>query len=72
MMANGPVVMVVDDDRNEIVLVINGDVSIIAGADTLELHQGEASFITNHQSVSLNAISKTYLFRASVPVHSGE
>jgi len=56
----------------EIVLVINGDVSIIAGADTLELHQGEASFITNHQSVSLNAISKTYLFRASVPVHSGE
>jgi len=53
-------------------LVINGDVSIIAGADTLELHQGEAGFITNHQSVSLNAISKTYLFRASVPVHSGE
>ena len=56
----------------EIILVINGDVSITAGVNELELHQGEAAFITNHQSVNLNAISKTYLFRASVPVHSGE
>ncbi len=56
----------------EIVLVINGDVSISTGLDELELHQGEAAFITNHQFVNLNAISKTYLFRASVPVHGGE
>ena len=56
----------------EIILVINGDVSITTGVNELELHQGEAAFITNHQSVNLNAISKTYLFRASVPVHSGE
>jgi len=56
----------------EIVLVISGDVSITTGINELELHQGEAAFITNHQSVHLNAISQTYLFRASVPVHSGE
>jgi len=56
----------------EIVLVINGGVSISTGTNELELHQGEAAFITNHQSVHLNAISQTYLFRASVPVHSGE
>jgi mannose-6-phosphate isomerase len=56
----------------EIVLVINGDVSITTGANELKLHQGEAAFITNHQSVNLNAISKTYLFRASVPVHNRE
>jgi len=56
----------------EIILVINGDVLVTTGADALELHQGEAAFITNHQAINLNAISKTYLFRASVPVHSGE
>jgi mannose-6-phosphate isomerase len=56
----------------EIILIINGDVSITTGVNELGLHQGEAAFITNHQSVSLNAITKTYLFRASVPVHSGE
>jgi len=56
----------------EIVLVIDGDVSISAGTNELQLHQGEAAFITNHQSVNLRAVSKTYLFRASVPVHSGE
>jgi mannose-6-phosphate isomerase class I len=52
--------------------VIDGDVSMSAGTNELQLHQGEAAFITNHQSVNLNAVSKTYLFRASVPVHSGE
>jgi len=56
----------------EIVLVINGGVSISTGTNELELHQGEAAFVINHQSVTLRAISKTYLFRASVPVHSGE
>jgi len=56
----------------EIVLVINGDVSIATGMNKLELRQGEAAFITNHQMVNLNALSKTYLFRASVPVHNGE
>jgi len=61
-----------ESSTGEIVLVISGDISITAGLNELELHQGEAAFITNHQSVHLNAISQTYLFRASVPVHSGE
>ena len=56
----------------EIVLVINGEVLITTGRGELELRQGEAAFIINHQSVKLSANSKTYLFRASVPVHSGE
>ena len=56
----------------EIVLVIEGDVSVTAGMDEIELHRGEAAFITNHQAVNVKALSKTYLFRASVPVHSGE
>jgi len=56
----------------EIVLVIDGDVLVNSGVNELELHQGEAAFIPNRQSVTLKAISKTYLFRASVPVHSGE
>jgi len=56
----------------EIVLVINGDVLLSNGVTELELHQGEAAFIINHQVIKLKASSKTYLFRASVPVHSGE
>jgi mannose-6-phosphate isomerase len=56
----------------EIILVIDGDVSAGTGFNELELHRGEAAFITNHQAVNLKAISKTYLFRASVPVHGGE
>jgi len=56
----------------EIVLVIEGDVLASAGVNELELHRGEAAFITNHQAVKLKALSKTYVFRASVPVHSGE
>jgi mannose-6-phosphate isomerase len=61
-----------ESTTGEIILVISGDVSITTGLNELELHQGEAAFITNHQSVDLNAISKAYLFRASVPVHRGE
>ncbi|HEV8504504.1 MAG TPA: mannose-6-phosphate isomerase, class I [Chitinophagaceae bacterium] len=56
----------------EIVLVIYGDVLLSTGINELKLRQGEAAFIPNHQSVKLKAISKTYVFRASVPVHSGE
>ncbi len=56
----------------EIVLVISGDVLISAGETELGLHQGEAAFIPYRQSVNLKTISNTYLFRASVPVHSGE
>jgi len=56
----------------EIVLVIDGDVLISTGMKELELRQGEAAFITNHQPVKLEGLSKTYLFRASVPVHNGE
>jgi mannose-6-phosphate isomerase len=56
----------------EIVLVIDGHVLVNSGVNELELHQGEAAFIPNRQSVTLKAISKSYLFRASVPVHSGE
>jgi mannose-6-phosphate isomerase len=56
----------------EILLVINGDVLVTTGISELELRQGEAALITNHQSVNLKAVSKTYLFRASVPVHSSE
>ncbi len=56
----------------EIVLVINGNVLIDNGKSELELHQGEAAFVINHQTVKLKALSKTYLFRASVPVHIGE
>jgi len=61
-----------ESSTGEIVLVVDGDVGVSAGMNELELHRGEAAFITNHQLVHLNAISKTHLFRASVPVHSGE
>jgi len=61
-----------ESSTGEIVLVIEGDVFVTAGMDEIELHRGEAAFITHHQAVNLKALSKTYLFRASVPVHSGE
>jgi mannose-6-phosphate isomerase len=61
-----------DSATGEIILVIDGEVSVSAGTNELELRRGEAAFITNHQTVNLKAITKTYLFRASVPVHSGE
>jgi mannose-6-phosphate isomerase len=54
----------------EIVLVLDGDISINAEASELELHKGEAAFVTSHQHISLKAISKAYVFRASVPVHA--
>lgn len=58
-----------DSATGEIILVLDGDVSINADTDQLELHKGEAAFIISHQHISLKAISKTYVFRASVPVH---
>ena len=56
----------------EILLIINGNVLITTGMGELELGQGEAAFVLNHQCVTLKTRSQAYLFRASVPVHSGE
>jgi mannose-6-phosphate isomerase class I len=54
---------------SEILLIIDGNVAINTGTNELEFHKGDVAFITSHQHVSLKAAAKTYLFRASVPVH---
>ncbi len=56
----------------EILLVINGNLLISSDTDQLELNKGEAAFIINHQQITLNALSNTDVYRASVPVHSSE
>ena len=67
-----------DDDfsfqsaTGEILLVISGDVSIHSETDQLELHRGDAAFVFSHKKVFMKALSRTDLYRASVPVHISE
>ena len=67
-----------DDDfsfqsaTGEILLVISGDVSIHSETDQLELHRGDAAFVLSHKKVFMKALSRTDLYRASVPVHISE
>lgn len=55
----------------EILLVMSGDVTIGSDESSLELSKGEAAFIASHHRVSLKALSKVDLYRASAPVHIG-
>jgi mannose-6-phosphate isomerase len=56
----------------EIVLVMEGNITVRANEDELDLARGEAAFIISHQPVSLTALSKADVYRASVPVHTSE
>jgi mannose-6-phosphate isomerase len=53
----------------EMLLVIEGAVSL---NDQITLNRGESAFIESHQQPTIKALSKAGVFRASVPVHSGE
>ncbi|HET9823887.1 MAG TPA: mannose-6-phosphate isomerase, class I [Chitinophagaceae bacterium] len=56
----------------EILLLIKGQISIGSGESQLLLNGGEAAFILSHRHISLNSLSDAEVYRASVPVHSGE
>jgi len=56
----------------EIVLVIEGSLHISSLTSELVLNRGEAAFVTTHQNITIRTSSACHLFRASVPVHSGE
>jgi mannose-6-phosphate isomerase len=56
----------------EIALVMDGNVVIKSNEDELELSKGEAAFIISHRHISIKALTKADLYRASVPVHSSE
>ena len=56
----------------EILFVIEGQIVVRSNDNELELSKGEAAFITSHQDVALKALSNSEVYRASVPVHSGE
>jgi mannose-6-phosphate isomerase len=64
-----------DDDfsfqsvTGEIILVINGTVSIHSSIDELKLDKGEAAFIIDQQNIFIKALSGAELYRATVPVH---
>jgi mannose-6-phosphate isomerase len=61
-----------DSATGEILLLVNGNVSVSSAHDQLELSGGEAAFITSHQHISLKCLGDAELFRASAPVHSIE
>jgi mannose-6-phosphate isomerase len=63
---------ILDSATAEILLVIDGNLSIASGVDKLELNKGEAAFIISGQQVILNVLSETDLYRASVPAHHTE
>jgi mannose-6-phosphate isomerase len=56
----------------EILFVFAGSALISSDNDQLSLDKGEAAFIISHRHVSLQCLADAELYRASVPVHSGE
>jgi len=60
---------ILDSVTAEILLAIDGNLLITSGGDKLELNKGEAAFITSGNQITLNALSETDLYRASVPAH---
>jgi mannose-6-phosphate isomerase len=60
-----------ESTSGEILLVVEGSV-LISLEDQLSLKQGEAAFVISHQQVSLKCLADAEVYRAAVPVHSGE
>lgn len=56
----------------EILLLIDGTVSMRSDGIELSLNKGEAAFVLSHHPVSLHFLSDAELYRASVPMHSSE
>jgi mannose-6-phosphate isomerase len=56
----------------ETLLVLEGSVSITSEEGQTSLKRGEAAFIISHHQVSLKCQADAEVYRASVPVHSGE
>jgi len=56
----------------EIVLVMEGTISLTSENEELNLSKGEAAFITSHQAVSVKALASADFYKASVPVHTDE
>jgi mannose-6-phosphate isomerase len=56
----------------EILLLIEGKVLILSDSDELELSKGEAAFIPVDSHITIKALAGGDLFRATVPVHTGE
>jgi mannose-6-phosphate isomerase len=56
----------------EIILVINGKISLQADNDQITLSRGEAAFIISGIESRIRVETGTELFRATTPVHSGE
>jgi mannose-6-phosphate isomerase len=61
-----------DSVTGEIVLVIEGRVEMRSGKNVLTLSAGDAAFISSHHHISIKALANTEIYRASVPVHTGE
>lgn len=56
----------------EILMLIDGMVSIGSDNNQLLLNRGEAAFVLSNRNISLKFLSDAELYRASVPVHSSE
>jgi mannose-6-phosphate isomerase len=56
----------------ETLLVLEGSISISSENHHLLLERGEAAFILSHHRVSVKCLADAEIYRASVPVYSGE
>jgi mannose-6-phosphate isomerase len=56
----------------EIILVIDGKISVRSGNDKLDLSKGEAAFVLAGVPLQIRSFANANVFRASSPVHSGE
>ena len=53
----------------EIILVVEGKISVSSANDQLDLSKGEAAFVLAGGSVQIRTLANAEVFRASVPVH---
>jgi mannose-6-phosphate isomerase len=56
----------------EIILVLEGKISVSSTKDELNLSKGEAAFFLAGAAIKIKILNNTEFFRASVPVHTGE
>ena len=58
-----------DSVSGEILLAINGNAVVRSGSYELELSKGESVFVIAHEPISLKAVERATIFRATVPGH---